>query len=102
MDHPLLILVAGHVGAFVLAVAAGGLAGSPEAHRLLLGRLCAVGAVYLIAACLWADWALAGARGALAGAALPIGGALLAWGCAAVGRRLASGARRRVDPLPST
>lgn len=96
MDDPLSILVAGHFGAFALAVAAGGLVGSPEAHRLLLGRLCAVGALSLTAACMWADWVLAGPLGALAGAALPVGGAVLAWIVAALRRRLWSRSRRRM------
>lgn len=96
MDDPLMILLAGHAGALALALAAGGMVGSPEAHRLLLGRLCAVGALYLTVACMWADWLLAGPRGALAAAVPPIGGVVLAWGCAWLHRRFGAGPRRRL------
>lgn len=96
MDNPLLILVAGHIGAFALALAGGGLMGSPEAHRLLLGRLCAVGAVYLTGACIWADWVIAERLGALVAIGLPTAGALVGWMGGAIYRRLLSAGRGRL------
>ena len=86
MDHPLMILAAGHAGACALGLIAGGFARSPEAHRLLVGRLALVAAIYLAAACAWADWLLAGAGGALVGIAPALLGAVTGWAFAAVHR----------------